>query len=1013
MTTNTNFPVFAANQVLKNDHLNDLVNYLEEQTRITRCKTIGIGILCGFHMEWSSARDNQGREWDTLNLSEGLGITSSGYLIHSPKLSFSHRRKYLKKMELSQLEELMASNEFYQDRYQYYRELADIYEFFKDDTGNDIEELFELVPVANDKAEATSLSRTFLNDKVLLVYLNCDLQSLKNCDVNDCDDKGAKLQFEIRYLLATEAVAKKIYIKEKANEGNFHMPIHIEERPYSKLKNISLKKLDFSKNLTVFHRDLFNQYVKEVKLVLTQFKDELKVSFVIFDFLLNGIYSAGNRSSMFAQIDLIIKNISSLKGNQRLQIQYFYDFTANLLDAYHEFIQLACEHHSLCSEANNLFPKHLMLGKLKDIEKNLIKDNEYTYRNPFITTGEGFFPLSETSISYRHAFISSPQGPQQQNIIYKMQSAHFKMYEMLLRFNPLLIINKLVAILPSHTASFPLSERSVIPGYFPISDKNNESAHKLKQLWSYNKTTKGRLQNLFSIHTHRINNPLQFRQTNSDFYRIEGHIGKTINEAVTEIVRLRAALGLDFEIKIVHLNDELTSKSMAGIPVNLFSSEIKKYPGLEHMGGVPVGGTFYLAYHTVSSRPVVLSSNDQIKLGHTYLKALGSVSNDLNMLNTGRELVEELSSVSNKHGVYSEEVNVLFKNSLNSPKYNILKNTPLAEILVRELDDLIINPSDETTTAIVSADFALSYVCCKSEVNRSSLGVMECKYPWMDNFQFLNRFSWDGNLKDYVLEILEYSIGNTKIINSRQQLKIKITAIAHQKLKAIISALNLKYPTGLVLGTDANDKSKFNIKYFKNQTFILKFRREGSTNIYTYTEKEWLKNGKRVYNYKSDCKLLPLKYNSEHYKSLHEEFAYTDKFVYEFPPSHNDHKLWADFLKNRSVANFTELPKNIQTKLKKIRDVIMGFDGNAKIGLGGSWKKGSWTTKDTLGREKEFVKMRKKMTGKRTLSDLDIVIESKLDLKALEILEKLEQENVNIIGIEKISKDKYIEVPKR
>ena len=204
MATNTNFPVFAANQVLKNDHLNDLVNYLEEQTRITRSKTIGIGILCGFQMEWTKALDNLGRQWDSLNLTEGLGITSSGYLIHSPKMSFSHRRRYLKAMELSELEEFMASSEFYEERFNQYRELADIYDFFKDESGNDIEELYELIPVENSKDNSQALSKSFISNKVLLAYLNCDLQSLKNCDINDCDDKGAKLQFEIRYLLAPE-----------------------------------------------------------------------------------------------------------------------------------------------------------------------------------------------------------------------------------------------------------------------------------------------------------------------------------------------------------------------------------------------------------------------------------------------------------------------------------------------------------------------------------------------------------------------------------------------------------------------------------------------------------------------------------------------------------------------------------------------------------------------------------------------------------------------------------------
>src|SRR5690606_602051 len=66
------YPVFEADQVLSNGHLNNLLNYLEQQERLTRIKTIGNGIVCGLEINSSDT---------ALNISKGCGLTSQGYLV--------------------------------------------------------------------------------------------------------------------------------------------------------------------------------------------------------------------------------------------------------------------------------------------------------------------------------------------------------------------------------------------------------------------------------------------------------------------------------------------------------------------------------------------------------------------------------------------------------------------------------------------------------------------------------------------------------------------------------------------------------------------------------------------------------------------------------------------------------------------------------------------------------------------------------------------------------------------
>ena len=74
--TELTYPVFEANQVLTNAHLNDLFEYLDEQTRLTRSNLIGIGIACGLEVTFEAP--------GTVHLSKGCGVTSQGYLIVEP-----------------------------------------------------------------------------------------------------------------------------------------------------------------------------------------------------------------------------------------------------------------------------------------------------------------------------------------------------------------------------------------------------------------------------------------------------------------------------------------------------------------------------------------------------------------------------------------------------------------------------------------------------------------------------------------------------------------------------------------------------------------------------------------------------------------------------------------------------------------------------------------------------------------------------------------------------------------
>ena len=77
----TSYPVFASGQVLSSNHLNDLIDYLEEQDRLTRNKLIGIGIVCGLEVSYDATSNE-------ILVTEGVAITSEGYLLYQMETKF-------------------------------------------------------------------------------------------------------------------------------------------------------------------------------------------------------------------------------------------------------------------------------------------------------------------------------------------------------------------------------------------------------------------------------------------------------------------------------------------------------------------------------------------------------------------------------------------------------------------------------------------------------------------------------------------------------------------------------------------------------------------------------------------------------------------------------------------------------------------------------------------------------------------------------------------------------------
>ena len=199
MNTAKSYPVFEADQVLTNRHLNDMFNYLEQHDRLTRIKLIGSGIVCGLDVSF--------QEKDSIQVSKGCGLTSQGFLITFCDTKFTHFINYTTQnfpadlLFIKQCEDNVSNSKpFYKDE-------------FKDG-------IFQLLTAAQfadlkagEKQNAVSLSansKVDLKKYVVVLFLETEEENLKNCDTNDCNDKGSRMDFEVKALLVEKVIIDKL-----------------------------------------------------------------------------------------------------------------------------------------------------------------------------------------------------------------------------------------------------------------------------------------------------------------------------------------------------------------------------------------------------------------------------------------------------------------------------------------------------------------------------------------------------------------------------------------------------------------------------------------------------------------------------------------------------------------------------------------------------------------------------------------------------------------------------------
>lgn len=516
MSIANTFPVFEPDQVLTNRHLNDLFNYLDQQDRLTRCKLLGSGIVCGLEISHTP---------DTINITKGCGLTTQGYIIlfcdHIGENGYKYYMPFTRPPFPNDLHLIRQCGPE--------PDHTNI-PFYSSPNGNTSSgaaannSIFLLLTkdefdALDDTSGVIALSQSQpLDQYAVVLFLDINELNLKNCDTNDCNDKGSMMDLEMKPLL----VHKRLLNGKDGASSDFRFK-HIELRRY----NVPVKNLNSTD-------DVLNAFLALLDdSTLERLAQDLEQCFNSYKHLVPGI-----NSNPFGTLTDLKKDLAFILKFHPVLIQYYYDFIYDLIRALYEFRHRIFEITSECCFDEMKFPFHLTLG---EATANTNSNVQSAYRQYFV-----YSPLFD-----REGERSGEVRSLLMRMILMYQD--FLITEKAFRENRLGLPQD-IRITPSQYSHHFLSERCIPYYYRVVHDNSDPVPEDLYYYWNYDKTRRGNERfnlgyNAFEYnHADSVVNPLNYDIEWYNFFRVEGHIGRNINNALARVKSLQQNFNLPFDV---------------------------------------------------------------------------------------------------------------------------------------------------------------------------------------------------------------------------------------------------------------------------------------------------------------------------------------------------------------------------------------------------------------------------------------------------------------------------------
>lgn len=545
-TISPSYNSFVPDQVLTHKQLNGVIDYFEDQNRMSRLRLSGSGIVCGFKL--SLEADNESNapvKPIRLTLSQGTGITTDGDLIYNKPID--DEGVYTTNCKPFQFTRFRPFDDSPVD---YFKNRIDTYEDGQ---------IIELIP----KEDATITGTTpdvsdfdyanvsgGLNAYIFFIYLESYSKETGACTSTSCETQGSEFVQKVRYLLINKVDAQKVI-----NHPTYTDTLYKDKKSYEVLQDgllkLQVKRMIFHKDTNVLPADNSDQ-------VKSYYESAIHdgTTYSLLKTGLDTLCAKVGLQPIATKIDSVLGFTSSAIPSD---IQYRYDLFKDLVETYNEARDLIMHIDTVCCPLTESFPKHLMIG------------------------GFSSAPLAVESAetTTRHSFYESPLIGNDKRNYEKALSLLNRAHLLTTAYNKEDKSGE-IKIVPSVLRG-ELGEKAIPFYYTPGSE--------LIKLWDFEKTYNRLQKTNLSYHTAllspaiAIQNPLEFCIDENDFFRIEGLQGKTAQDVKDFLELQKQTFGLDFDIVVADVtNTEMT-----------LSQLIQEQPSISHYAGVPRGGTFVLA----------------------------------------------------------------------------------------------------------------------------------------------------------------------------------------------------------------------------------------------------------------------------------------------------------------------------------------------------------------------------------------------------------------------------------
>ncbi|MCH7413874.1 hypothetical protein MM213_10285 [Belliella sp. R4-6] len=323
----SDYKSFADNQLLTAAQLNLLVQYLDNQDRLSRLALTGAGIVCGMEVSLSD---------DVLTISQGTALTTDGDLIKLRNKNSNSKKSPIAIQGIDFVAYLPFSNHKVQ------------YEPFLESKESYIP-ILELLTEEEAKSFPSSknISDIKINDYVVVLYLENYTKPYDVCNESDCDSQGIPEISRLRYFLIDKENVGKVVLK---NDTIFNQ--------FGKIKDLT------GKNVKI-ERVIASTLIQKESIYLEKYNDVAKEATIRFNQACKDLFEILGKSFGF-ELPLSLKARNIFVPKPFPNAQYNYDFLLDLMATYDEIKDLTLKIDSICNHEINSFPKHILLGTIED-----------------------------------------------------------------------------------------------------------------------------------------------------------------------------------------------------------------------------------------------------------------------------------------------------------------------------------------------------------------------------------------------------------------------------------------------------------------------------------------------------------------------------------------------------------------------------------------------------------------------------------------------------------------------